>query len=169
MANHFQSLLETPNLALNKLQPENNIFSWIVVFPILAPQQYSRKLSVIELQIDKCLRKLQNLTSNLNWKIIQRSHTSAFHNTWLIKLHFFLSQSCDKLWSDKWLNIRSVKVNVNITPQSTFRKWVFNNKWFYNLNHQRCIDPWCGPFWRPPTPHQPLSPQIYTPLKISKS
>ena len=118
---HFQSLLETPNLALNKLQPENNIFSWIVVFPILAPQQYSRKLSVIELQIDKCLRntgliKLQNLTSNLNWTIIQRSHTSALHNTWLIKLHFLLSQSCDKLWSNKWL--KSVKVNVNVTSQS---------------------------------------------------
>ena len=79
-----------------------------------------------------------------------------------------------QLWQNcQVTNIRSVKVNVNITSQSTFRKWVFNNKWFYNLNHQRCIGrpptPWCGPFWRPPTPRcGPFwrTPEIYTPLQF---
>ena len=36
MANYFKSLLETLNLVLNKLQLENNIFGYIVVFLILA-------------------------------------------------------------------------------------------------------------------------------------
>ena len=36
MDNHSKSLLEALNLVLNKLQLENNIFGWIVVFLILA-------------------------------------------------------------------------------------------------------------------------------------
>ena len=49
----------------NPCFPITQYFSWIVAFPILAPQQYSRKLSVIELQIDKWL-----------------------HNTWVINCIF---------------------------------------------------------------------------------
>ena len=141
---HFQSLLETPNLALNKLQPENNIFSWIVVFPILAHQQYSRKLSVIELQIDKCLRntgltKLQFFTSVSHWNL----------NLINCKVTISIVTNCEVT--------KFAKVNVDITPQSTFWKWVFNKKWFYNLNHQSCIG-------RPPINHYPNSTKIYTPL-----
>ena len=36
MDNYFKSLLETLNLVLKKLQLENNIFGYIVVFLILA-------------------------------------------------------------------------------------------------------------------------------------
>ena len=62
MANYFKSLLETLNLVLNKLQLENNIFGYIVVFLILA---ISAVVAIITIA---CLvRKLKTCNKKANF------------------------------------------------------------------------------------------------------
>ena len=62
MANYFKSLLETLNLVLKKLQLENNIFGYIVVFLILA---ISAAVAIITIA---CLvRKLKTCNKKANF------------------------------------------------------------------------------------------------------
>ena len=62
MANYFKSLLETLILVLNKLQLENNIFGYIVVFLILA---ISAAVAIITIA---CLvRKLKTCNKKANF------------------------------------------------------------------------------------------------------
>ena len=62
MDNHSKSLLEALNLVLNKLQLENNIFGWIVVFLILATS------AIVTVFTFACLvRKLKSCNKKSNF------------------------------------------------------------------------------------------------------